>query len=64
MLEGNPSYELEDFAGANVYCPYALADSNLCIRIKEHMAEFWSVVLPILPPYHNSGKRCENNTEK
>jgi len=28
VLAGSPSYELEDFLGAKVYCPHALADGN------------------------------------
>jgi len=35
----------EDFVGAKFYCPYALADSNQGIRIKEKTLEFSSTVL-------------------
>jgi len=43
--------ELEDFVGTKFYCPYALADGNKCIRIREKMLEFPSTVLFALSPY-------------
>jgi len=38
---------MEDFVGAKFYCPYALADSNQGIRIRETL-EFSSTVLSTL----------------
>ena len=50
-LAGTSSEELEDFVGGKFYCPYALADSNQRIRIREKTLEFSSTVLSTLSPY-------------
>jgi len=42
-LASTSSQELEDFVGAEFYCPHALADSNQRIRIREKTLEFSTV---------------------
>jgi len=50
-LAGTSSSELEDFVGAQFYCPHALVDGNQRIRIRENTPEFSSTVLSTLSPY-------------
>jgi len=44
---------VEDFVGAEFYCPHALANGNQCVRIREKMLEFCSTVLSTLSSYHH-----------
>ena len=52
--------ELEDFASAKFYCPYGLADGNLCIWIREKTLEFSSTLLSTLSPYCTGHSTCSN----
>ena len=56
-LSGTSSKQLEDFVGAQFYCPHAIADSNQRIQIREKTLEFSSTVLSTLSPYF----RCRHN---
>jgi len=51
VLAGTSSKELEDFVGAQLNCPHALADGNQRIRIREKTLEFSSTVLSTLAQY-------------
>jgi len=52
---------LEDFVGAKFYCPYAVADGNQHIQIREKTLEFSSAVLSTLSPYCTMYKRENMN---
>jgi len=50
VLAGTSSNELEDVVGAKLYCPHSHADGSQCLRIREKVLEF-STVLSTLPSY-------------
>jgi len=63
VVAGTSSEELEDFVGAEFYCPHALADGNQRIRIREKMLELSLTVSSTLSPYLNQSLYLHKNQQ-